>query len=189
MTVNSEEINQLKLEAEQVLANAELLYTADQVEAALDRMAEQITRVMYDKNPLVLCMLLGAVVVTGKLLPRLNFSLQLDYVHATRYRGETSGGELEQLRIPEAAIGNRTLLIVDDILDEGITMKAVIDACRAGGAGEVYTAVLIDKLLDSQKQFAKPDFIGLTVPDRYVFGYGMDYRNYLRNCDGIYAIK
>lgn len=187
--MNSEEINQLKREAEQVLANAELLYTADQVEAALDRMAEQITRDMHDKNPLVLCMMIGAVVVTGKLLPRLKFPLQVEYIHATRYRGETSGGELDQLRIPEAAIGNRTVLIVDDILDEGITLKAVIDACRTGGASEIYTAVLIDKILGIQKQFAKPDFTGLTVPDRYVFGFGMDYKNYLRNCDGIYAVK
>ena len=138
-------------------------------------MAEQINRDMRDKNPLVLCMMIGAVVVTGKLLPRLKFPLQLEYIHATRYRGETSGGELEQLRIPETSISNRTVLIVD--------------ACRSGGAGEIYTAVLIDKLLEKQKHFANPDFTGLTVPDRYVFGYGMDYKNYLRNCDGIYAVK
>jgi len=187
--MDSKDITQLKQEAEQVLANAELLYTAAQVEAALDRMAEQITRDMHGKNPLVLCMMIGAVVVTGRLLTRLKFPLQVEYIHATRYRGATSGGVLDKLRMPEAVIRDRVILIVDDILDEGITLKTVVDACRSGGAREIYTAVLLDKLLNGQKQFSTPDFTGLTVPDRYVFGYGMDYKNYLRNCDGIYAVK
>ena len=184
-----EELKQLKQEAEQVLAGAEQLYTAQQVEQALDRMAEEITRDLQDKNPLLLCMMIGAVVVTGRLLPRLKFPLQVEYIHATRYRGATSGGELEQLRLPADLLSNRTVLIVDDILDEGITLKAVVDACRDAGAGTIHTAVLIDKLLDSGKQFDQLDYVGLTVPDKYVFGCGMDYKTYLRNCDGIYAVK
>ena len=183
------EISRLQQEAEQVLAKAEQLYTAVQVEAALDRMAEEITRDLQDKNPLVLCMMIGAVVVTGKLLTRLNFPLQVDYIHATRYQGATRGGELEQLRLPAALIRNRTVLIVDDILDEGITLKAVVNACRDAGAGAIHTAVLINKLLEHGKQYDQVNFTGLTVPDRYVFGYGMDYKTYLRNCDGIYAVK
>lgn len=180
----------LRQEAEQVLANAELLYTSDKVEAALDRMAEQITSDMHDQNPVVLCMMIGAVVVTGKLLTRLKFPLQVDYIHATRYQGATRGGELEQLRLPVDLIRNRTVLIIDDILDEGITLKAVVDACRDAGAGTVHTAVLLNKLLEEgDKQFDQLDYTGLTVPDRYVFGYGMDYKTYLRNCDGIYAVK
>ena len=187
--MDPEETEQLKQEAEQVLNEADQLYTSAQVEAALDRMAENITRDLQDKNPLLLCMMIGAVVVAGKLLTRLKFPLQVEYVHATRYRGETSGGELDQLRLPADKIQNRTVLIVDDILDEGITLRAVVDACRDAGAGAIHTAVLIDKLLDSGKQFDQLDYIGLTVPDRYVFGYGMDYKTYLRNCDGIYAVK
>ena len=111
--MDPEELKQLEREACQVLADAEQLYTAAQVEAALDRIAEEITRDLHDKNPLLLCMMIGAVVVTGKLLTRLRFPLQVEYIHASRYRGETSGGELEQLRLPSDQIRNRTLLIVD----------------------------------------------------------------------------
>ena len=171
-----------------MLAHADLLHTHAEVEAALDNMAVAITGKLHDKNPLLLCLMLGAVVVTGKLLTRLNFPLQLEYIHATRYRGTTSGGKLEWLRMPKAKIRDRTVLIVDDILDEGITLKAITAACREAGAGAIYTAVLVDKQLRKPKQFLKADFTGLTIPDRYVFGYGMDYKEYWRNCDGIYAV-
>jgi len=179
---------QPKHEMEQVRANADLLYTRSEVEAALDNMAAAITRQLHDKNPLLLCLMLGAVVVTGKLLSRLRFPLQLDYIHATRYRGTTSGGQLEWLRRPQAMIKGRNILIVDDILDEGVTLKTITEACREAGAGAIYTAVLVDKQLRKPKQFAKADFTGLTIPDRYVFGYGMDYKEYWRNLDGIYAV-
>ena len=171
-----------------MLAHADLLHTHAEVEAALDNMAVAITGKLHDKNPLLLCLMLGAVVVTGKLLTRLNFPLQLEYIHATRYRGTTSGGKLEWLRMPQAKIRDRTVLIVDDILDEGITLKAITAACREAGAGAIYTAVLVDKQLQKPKQFPQADFTGLTIPDRYVFGYGMDYKEYWRNCDGIYAV-
>lgn len=182
-------MNDIRQEVEQVEADAELLYSDIDVEAALNVMAKAITDELQNENPLVICLMLGAIVVTGKLLTRLNFPLQLEYIHATRYRGETQGGELEFIKIPEEKIRGRTVLVIDDILDEGITMRQVVDACNNAGAGKVYTAVLVDKQLDKAKQFASADFTGLTVPDRYVFGYGMDYRDYLRNSNGIYAVK
>ncbi|MFQ5659212.1 MAG: hypoxanthine-guanine phosphoribosyltransferase [Gammaproteobacteria bacterium] len=178
-----------KQEIEQVLSEAELLYSAAEVEAAFDKMATAITRTLRDKNPLLLCPMLGAVVPTGQLLPRLGFPLQLEYIHATRYRGKTSGGNIHWIRKPQPLIHNRTLLIIDDILDEGITLKSIVDACTGLGAGEIYTAVLVDKQINKPKQFPKADFTGLSIPDRYVFGYGMDYKEYLRNCNGIYAVN
>jgi hypoxanthine phosphoribosyltransferase len=186
--MDTEKLEQLKQEAERVFAGADRLYTREEVETALDRMAVAVTLKLRDHNPLILCLMLGAVVVTGKLLTRLRFPLQLEYIHATRYRGATRGGELEWLRLPRDRIRGRTVLIVDDILDEGITLKAITSACREAGASAVYSAVLLDKQLDKPKQFPRADFTGLTIPDRYVFGYGMDYKEYLRNCDGIYAV-
>jgi hypoxanthine phosphoribosyltransferase len=187
--MDPEQPEQLRQESQRVLAGADLIYTQAQVETALDDMAASITRQLHDRNPLILCLMLGAVVVTGKLLTRLQFPLQLEYIHATRYRGATRGGELEWLRFPRARIKGRTVLVVDDILDEGITLKAITDACREAGAAAVHTAVLLDKQLPKPKQFPRADFTGLSIPDRYVFGYGMDYKEYLRNCNGIYAVK
>ena len=84
---------------------------------------------------------------------------------------------------------DRTVLILDDILDEGVTMKSIVTECSKASARKIYTAVLLDKQLNKPKQFQQTDFTGLTVPDRYIFGFGMDYKEYLRNCAGIYAVK
>lgn len=176
-------------EIETVQAGADLLYSADNVEAVLDRMAGEITQVLADKNPVILCLMIGAVIVTGKLLPRLNFPMQLEYVHATRYRGTTSGGTLQWVKSPSISLEGRTVLVIDDILDEGITLTSLIEECRKLNAAKIYTAVLADKQIGKQRSLARADFTGLTLPNRYVFGYGMDYKGYLRNAPGIYAVK
>lgn len=172
-----------------VYADSDQLYTVTQVEAALDNMAADITEQLGDKNPLILCVLTGGIVPAGQLLTRLDFPLLLDYLHATRYRGETRGGELHWIAHPRTSLQDRVILVVDDILDEGYTLAAILEHCHQAGAKEVYSAVLVEKLHDRKPQGLKADFIGLTVPDRYVFGYGMDYHEYLRNAPGIYAVK
>ena len=176
-------------EIETVQAEAELLYSASEVNAAIDRMAQDITARLSEKNPVVICLMVGAVIPVGLLMPRLNFPLQIDYVHATRYQGNTSGGEIAWVKSPEMNIKDRCVLIVDDILDEGITLASMIAECKNLNAAEIYTAVLVDKKIGKTRDFKKADFTGLTIPNRYVFGYGMDYKDYLRNAPGIYAVK
>ena len=182
----------MSVDAEQaraVQAEADLLYSVDEVEAALDRMAEAIAARLADSDPLVLCVLTGAIIPAGKLVARLDFPLQLDYIHATRYRSGTRGGELDWIARPRQSLKGRTVLVVDDILDEGLTLAAILDHCRAEGAAAVYSAALVEKRHDRKPEGLKADFIGLEVEDRYVFGYGMDYHEYLRNAPGIYAVK
>lgn len=175
-------------EVRRVAAEADLLYSRAAVDAAFERMAGDITMRLQDRTPVVLCVMIGAVVAAGQLLSRLDFPLEIDYVHATRYRGETSGSELHWLATPATSLQGRDVLIIDDILDEGYTLRAIVDYCREQGAREVLTAVLVDKLHD-RKQLEQADFTGLEVEDRYVFGYGMDYKGYLRNAPGIYAVR
>ena len=179
----------LNIEAQQVLAEAELLHTPADIEKALDRMAVDITATLADKNPVILCLMIGAVVPAGILIPKLNFPLEIDYVHATRYQGETSGSEIKWRKLPEINLKDRHVLLIDDILDEGITLAAIIEECNKLGAAAIYTAVLVDKQLNRPRALEKTDFAGLTVPNRYVFGFGMDYKGYLRNAPGIYAVK
>lgn len=178
-------------EVEAVRREADCLFDCEQVRAAIDDMAEQITAELHDRNPLLLCLMSGAMVIGGKLLPRLDFPLQLDYIHATRYHNQTSGSsEVQWIVKPRHDLAGRTVLIVDDILDEGITLHEVIRWCEEQGASRVYSAVLVEKHHDRrQPPGLKADFVGLDVPDRYVFGYGMDYKGYLRNAPGIYAVK
>ena len=122
-------------------------------------------------------------------MSRLEFPVELDYVHATRYRGDVRGRTLEWLAHPSSDFKGRSVLIVDDILDEGITLAAIVAHCRELGAREICCAVLVDKQLGRPRALARADFTGLTVEDRYVFGCGMDYRGYFRNLPAIYALK
>lgn len=172
---------------QEVYRQATLLYTTREVEAALDRMAINIQEQLQDKNPVLLCVMIGGLVPMGNLLPRLDFPLEVDYVHATRYRGEISGGELHWKVKPGISVVGRTVLVVDDILDGGITLAAIIAELKNMGADEVYSAVLVDKHHKREPDgLQAADFVGLTVDDHYVFGYGMDYNEYLRNAPGIF---
>ncbi len=172
-----------------VYRQADCLCSAEAVEAAVDRMAAEITAALREKNPLVLCVMTGAVVVTGQLLTRLDFPLQLDYIHATRYGEETRGGLVRWLSLPQSSLKGRTVLVVDDILDEGHTLAAILDYCWEQGAAEVHLAALVEKRHERKAPGLKADFVGLEVEDRYVFGFGMDYKGYLRNLPAIYGVK
>lgn len=175
-------------EIKHVQATADLLHSEQEVEAAIDNMAQEINIALADRNPLLLCVMNGGVVTFGKLLTRLTIPLTIDAINASRYQNQISGGSIDWLVKPETPLNGRTVVIVDDILDEGITLKALCQYCREQGAAAVYSAVLVDKILDHQKPVTA-DFIGLKVENRYVFGYGMDYKGYLRNAPGIYACK
>jgi hypoxanthine phosphoribosyltransferase len=175
-------------EIKHVQATADLLHSEQEVEAAIDNMAQQINIALADRNPLLLCVMNGGVVTFGKLLTRLTIPLTIDAINASRYQNQTSGGSIDWLVKPETPLEGRTVLIVDDILDEGITLQALCQYCREQGATAVYSAVLVDKILDHEKPVTA-DFIGLKVENRYVFGYGMDYKGYLRNASGIFACK
>lgn len=174
-------------QAQAVFSRADRLHTVAEVDAGFDHMATAITNEIGESEPLVLCVMQGGLIPTGLLLSRLHFPLQIDYIHASRYGGETRGGELDWKVAPHQSVSGRTVLLVDDIHDEGITLEAIIDYCEKQGAARVLSAVLVNKLHD-RKRARAADFVGLDVEDRYLFGYGMDYKGYLRNAPGIFAV-
>jgi len=174
-------------EYDAVAGRAELLVSGAEMERVLDRLAVAVTAALADKDPLVLCVMKGAVIAVGRLLPRLPFPLGLEYIHATRYRDQTRGGTLAWLYRPAAALRGRHVLVVDDILDEGITLDAIVRACREDGAASVRSAVLVEKERARPCAFTA-DFVGVRLPNRYLYGYGLDYKGYFRNADGVYAV-
>ncbi len=189
MTEKQMKQQDLGKEAIAVLDEAEQLYSAEQVSAAYDRMASEIESKLKGADPLVLCVMIGGMVPTVEILRRMQYPYEVDYLHATRYRGETSGSEIVWKVSPSTTLEGRTVLVIDDILDEGHTLVAIQNAVRAQGVKALYTAVLADKQHDRRNSEAKADFVGVTIPDRYVFGGGMDYKNHLRFAPGIYAVK
>ena len=171
-----------------VQQRARCVYTETEVEQAIVRMATAISAKLKDANPLVLCVLSGASVVTEKLLALLDFPLDLDYLCATRYRDTTRGGELQWTQYPSQSLAGRSVLIIDDILDEGATLNSIVEYCRAEQSQRVYTAVLVNKVHNHKHSAIKADFIGLDAEDFYLFGFGMDYKGFLRDAPGIFAI-
>lgn len=175
-------------QAQQILDTAELIHSAQVVSQTVQRMAEAITQALSHQHPLVLCVMGGAVVFTGQLLPRLQFPLDFDYLHLTRYDKKMTGGEIHWLAEPKENMKDRVVLVLDDILDEGITLAAIRDKVLKNGAKAFYSAVLAEKETGKPKPF-RADFVGLSVPDRYVFGFGMDIQGAWRNLPAIYAVK
>ena len=175
-------------QARDILQQAELLYSAEQVQLALHNVAQQINAKLADKQPLVLSVMGGAVVFTGHLLTQLRFPLDFDYIHVTRYGQTTKGGEISWHVGPKESVAGRVILVVDDILDEGKTLAAVRERMLEGGAAACYCAVFADKDLGQPKPIAA-DFVGVRVPNRYVFGFGMDVHGLWRNLPAIYALK
>lgn len=168
-------------------SHSECLYDLAQLHAALDAMAGAINEQMAGPDPvLVLTVMNGGLVTAGQLLPRLNFLLEVDYVHASRYGDKTEGGTLQWQHEPNVELKGRRVLYLDDILDRGITLQALVDYAHEKGAASVHTAALIQKRLPEPPAVAA-DFLGLTVPDRFVYGFGMDYRGYWRNAPGVFV--
>lgn len=173
-----------------VFADADCLFDRPSVEAAIGQMAQALNRDLAERNPLLLCVMNGGLILSGQLLPLLNFPLQVSYLHATRYGSQTQGGELLWKAKPESSLADRDVLILDDILDEGRTLGGIVDFCQRAGASQVRVAVLLEKNHQRKdRPELRADYVGLTCPDRFVFGYGMDYQGYWRNAPGIYAVK
>lgn len=151
-------------------------------------MAREISAALADSFPLVLCVMRGSIVFAGHLLPQLRFPLEIDYLDLTRYRNATRGGEIAWRTMSGTAVAGRVVLVVDDILDEGNTLAAIRENLAASGASRVCCAVLAEKDTGRDKP-ARAEFIGVRVPNRYVFGFGMDVRGIWRNLPEIYALR
>lgn len=191
LPIESTEDRRLKLsgaDAQALLARAERLLTAEEVAQAVRRVAGEITAVLGGQQPLLLAVMRGGVVFAGQLLPLLPFPLDFDYVDATRYGDATRGGELDWRVDVPATVRDRTVLVVDDILDEGRTLAAIRRRLLEASAQRVLIAVFADKQLSRAKPVAA-DFTGVQVPDRYVFGFGMDVHGWWRNLPAVYALR
>ena len=170
------------------LEDSDLVCSAGEVEAGIEKVAARIQEQFKDRYPLVLIVMGGAVVFAGQLLPKLRMPLDLDYIHATRYGAATSGGGIEWRVEPPPDVRGLAVLVLDDILDGGQTMAAIRERLLQLGAGSFHCAVLVEKILGKKKPITA-DFVGLTIPDRFVFGCGMDAKGFWRNLPEIRAMK
>jgi hypoxanthine phosphoribosyltransferase len=173
---------------DEVLSRAERIHDGPALQAAIARMARDIDAALGGSPAVFLTVMQGALVFAGHLATSITAPLAFDYVHATRYRGTTTGSDLHWIKRPGIDLAGATVLLVDDILDEGHTLAAIRDECLGLGAARVWLVALCEKRHGRGLSDLRPDFCGVEVPDRYVFGYGMDYHEQGRNLPAIYAV-
>jgi hypoxanthine phosphoribosyltransferase len=170
------------------LRDGDLIHDQSTLQAATARIGGEISEALVDQSAIFLSIMQGGLVFAGQLATEIRADLEFDYVHATRFRGTTEGGELQWIKRPAISLKDRIVLLVDDILDEGHTLKAIRDWCLAEGASRVLLAVLCEKRHGRTVAGLRADFVGVEVPDRYVFGYGMDFHEQGRNLPAIHAL-
>ncbi len=176
-------------EIDKTLRNSECLISSIEVAAAYERLAAQLNLHYAGLNPIVMVVMNGGLIPAGQLLTQLTFYHRMHYIHATRYRDNQGTNELLWKHKPDVNLKGEHVLLIDDIFDEGITLKAVVEELKAEEPASLDCCVLLNKLHDRKVKDFDVDFVGLDVDDRFVFGCGMDYHGYLRHLPGIYAIK
>jgi len=181
----------MELDIKDIQARAKCLYDMHDIESALTKIAIEMKERLDGKKPILLCLVLGGIVPFGNLLPRLDFPLEIDYIHITRYGNAFKGDANLQWKVaPNKDLKDRVVVIIDDILDEGVTLAAAIKYCKERGAKEVLTTVMLEKRKPRiPGGLEKADFVGISIEDVFVFGFGLDYKGYLRNAPGIYIVE
>jgi hypoxanthine phosphoribosyltransferase len=170
-----------------LIRKSSVIYSEIEIKTVIKNIADQVNQTIKTEDLYVLCVMNGALIFAGQLLPRLEKNIQYSYIHATRYAASLTGGPIHWLVKPPIDIEGKTVLILDDILDEGITLREIAATCLAMKAKAIYTAVLFDKEITKEKSYF-PNFIGLKVPNRFVFGYGLDCKGLGRNLPHLYAL-
>lgn len=172
----------------EAIKTADLVHDDASLSSAISRVGEEIGQALRGQSAVFLTIMQGGLIFAGQLATAIDADLEFDYVHATRFRGTTEGGELKWMRRPDTPLRGRIVLLVDDILDEGHTLKAIRQWCLDEGAERVLLAVLCEKRHGRTVPGMSADFVGVEVPDRYVFGFGMDFHEQGRNLPAIYAL-
>jgi len=172
-----------------LLEQSSLVASREVVDAAVEKLATEINDYYGDQAIILLAVMTGAIIPAAWLAPRLKMPVRMDFIHATRYAGQTQGGELDFRVPPRLNLQDQEVLIVDDIYDVGLTLELIERYCVARGARSVDSAVLVRKIHDRETAGEPPRFVGMEVPDKYVFGCGMDVYEHWRHLDEIRALE
>lgn len=184
-------LQQTLQEVEQLKAQGQMVYSKTQVEKAISQVAAHMNSSLADKAPVFICVMNGALIFMGQLMTQLTFPLQINYVHASRYQGEIEAKpQIDWIAKPALSLQDRTVVIVEDILDTGLTMQLIQEYCQQQQAKQILTATLVDKQRPREvANLDHCDFTGLVTSDKFLYGYGLDYKGFLRNEPGIYEVN
>jgi|TARA_B110000908_G_scaffold51156_1_gene62419 hypoxanthine phosphoribosyltransferase len=180
-------LNQSQLQ--QIRDDSDLVFSRAEITTAVGQMARAADQLLTGTDPIIMAVMNGGMILTAEISLALKTYSRIDYLQVARYQDKTVGGQLHWHKQPQYDLAGETVLLVDDIFDEGETLQELIAYCQAQGAKQIYTAVLLYKNKQQRKHDLIPDVIGLEVADRFVYGYGMDYQGYFRDLSDIYALR
>lgn len=165
-----------------------VLITKDRIEQRVEAVAQQISRDYQHKNPVFICVLKGAVVFFSDLIKRLDIRMEAEFMTASSYRGTQSTGKVDITKALDCDIKGRHIVIVEDIIDSGLTVKRIMQELEDKGAASIKLCVLLDKP-ECRKTQVKADYVGFEIPNVFVIGYGLDYEQQYRNMADICVLK
>ena len=172
-----------------ILSRSQLIYTHEEIVSAIDLLAGKLNRKFKNKKTLVLPVLTGAIPFVGILLPRLSFAVEVNYFHVSRYQSNVGTNQIKITHQPSPeSVLNQEVVVIDDILDEGVTLKLINEQLKTMKPKSITNIVLFEKQLDTKKEISA-DHVGLHVPDAYVFGFGLDFNGAGRNIPDLYAFN
>lgn len=168
---------------------ATILVTTEQINDAVARLGRELTAEYRDKNPLVIGVLRGAVPFMIDLVRAMDCYLEIDFIDVSSYGGATeSSGAVTILKDIDSDVTGRHILLVEDIVDTGRTLEKLLELFAGRGAASVKVCSLLDK---PERRIANvaADYVGLSVPNEFVVGYGLDFRQQYRNLPYIGVLK
>lgn len=167
-------------------SNFQLLFSAEELDRAIDRVAVRLNIELRDTKPVFVCVMKGGLPFTWDLMRRTNLDIEMDFIRAQRYT-EREGGELVVERDVGIDLAGKTVVLIDDILDRGVTISYLRQEYQKV-AERVYSCVLVDKKTTRDCPI-EADFVAVTCPDVYIVGRGMDYEGRYRQLPAIYTWK
>ena len=169
--------------------DAELLVSEQTIKQSVKKIATEISDSLKDEQPIFVILMNGGLGLYGLLNQYVNIYYEVNYIHPSRYDASINGSELRWLKKPDNSFSNRTLLLIDDVFDKGVTLREAVKECKKSGATKVFTAVLVEKQVTDREKTIDVDFTALKLPDKFLIGAGMDYQGMFRNLKDIYALK
>ncbi len=160
---------------------------ASDIKRAIWQMADKINRDLKDKNPLMVCILNGSFMFSADLMKLVEFPCQISFVKLASYEGMGSTGKVKELIGFNEELKGRTVVLLEDIVDTGVTVENSVEQLLQTGASEVIVATLLYKP-QACKRDIKLDYVGMEIPNDFIVGYGLDYNGYGRNLPDIYSL-
>jgi hypoxanthine phosphoribosyltransferase len=169
--------------------NLEVLITTDQLQTRIREIGAEITRDYAGRRPELICVLKGAMLFMSDLMRTIDLNLSIDFIAVSSYgKGMTTTGEVRIIKDLDEPLEGREIILVEDILDTGLTLSYLVRSFRSRGATSIRIATLLNKP-ERRKVEVNPDYCGFNIPDKFVVGYGLDYDERYRNLPYIGVVK